>query len=88
MCNCVVLQLALIYHGHTCAVFRVVELAFLGPASSVPFNVHVVCKCITQEVCVCVCVCVCMSVIISLCSGLFLCTVMQYISFVGVLFSA
>ena len=46
--------------------------------------------CITQEVCVCVCVCmcVCLSVIISLCSGLFLCTVMQYIGFVGVLFSA
>ena len=39
-------------------------------------------------VCVCVCVCVCVSVIISLCSGLFLCTVMQYIGFVGVLFSA
>ena len=38
-------------------------------------------------VCVCVCVCVCLSVI-SLCSGLFLCTVMQYIGFVGVLFSA
>ena len=38
-------------------------------------------------VCVCVCVCVCLSVIISLCSGLFICTVMQYISFVGVLFS-
>ena len=39
-------------------------------------------------VCVCVCVCICLSVIISLCSGLFLCTVMQYIGFVGVLFSA
>ena len=37
-------------------------------------------------VCVCVCVCACLSVIISLCSGLFLCTVMQYIGFVGVLF--
>ena len=34
----------------------------------------------------CVCVCVCLSVIISLCSGLFLCTVMQYIGFVGVFF--
>ena len=31
-----------------------------------------------------VCVCVC---VISLCSGLFLCTVMQYIGFVGVLCS-
>ena len=43
-----------------------------------------------SSVCVCVCVCVCVSpsVIISLCSGLFLCTVMQYIGFVGVLFSA
>ena len=39
-------------------------------------------------VCVCVCVCVCLSVIISLCSGLFLCMVMQCIGFVGVLFSA
>ena len=39
-------------------------------------------------VCVCVCVSVCLSVIISLCSGLFLCTVMQYIGFLGVLFSA
>ena len=37
---------------------------------------------ITLKLCVCVCV------IISLCSGLFLCTVMQYIGFVGVLFSA
>ena len=43
-----------------------------------------VCVCM----CVCVCVCICLSVIISLCSGLFLCTVMQYIGFVGVLFSA
>ena len=33
------------------------------------------------------CVCVCVSVI-SLCSGLFLCMVMQYTGFVGVLFSA
>ena len=39
-------------------------------------------------VCVCVYVCICLTVIISLCSGLFLCTVMQYIGFVGVLFSA
>ena len=39
------------------------------------------------SLCVCVCVCICLSVIISLCSGLFLCTVMQYIGFVGVLFS-
>ena len=39
-------------------------------------------------VCVCVCLSVCLSVIISLCSGLFLCTAMQYIGFVGVLFSA
>ena len=46
--------------------------------------VRYVCVC----VCVCVSVCVCLSVIISLCSGLFLCTVMQYIGFVGVLFSA
>ena len=37
-------------------------------------------------VCVCVCLSVCLSVI-SLCSGLFSCTVMQYIGFVGVLFS-
>ena len=37
---------------------------------------------------VCVYVCVCLSVIISLCSGLFLCTVMQYIGIVGVFFSA
>ena len=29
---------------------------------------------------------VCLSVIISLCSGLFLCTVMQYIGFMGVFF--
>ena len=29
---------------------------------------------------------ICLSVIISLCSGLFLCTVMQYIGFVGVVF--
>ena len=51
-----------------------------------------VCACVCVRVCVCVCVCVyvsiCLSVIISLCSGLFLCTVMQYIGFVGVLFSA
>ena len=40
--------------------------------------------CVSVSVCVCVCVCV----IISLCSGLFLYTVMQYIGFVGVLFSA
>ena len=37
-------------------------------------------------VCVCVFLSVCLSVIISLCSGLFLCTVMQYTGFVGVLF--
>ena len=47
-----------------------------------------VCVCVCMCACVCVCVCVCVSVIISLCSGLFLCTVMQYIGFVGVLFSA
>ena len=55
-----------------------------------------VCACVRVcvRVCVCVCVClsvclpVCLSAIISLCSGLFLCTVMQYIGFVGVLFSA
>ena len=44
--------------------------------------------CVCVCVCVCVCLSVCLSVIISLCSGLFLCTVMQYIGFVGVLFSA
>ena len=43
--------------------------------------------CVCVCVCVCLCVCLCLSVIISLCSGLFLCTVMQYIGFVGVLFS-
>ena len=32
------------------------------------------------------CVCVCVCVITSLCSGLFLCTVMQYTGSVGVLF--
>ena len=43
--------------------------------------------------CVCVCVCVCVSVCLSVCLsslvcvvGYFLCTVMQYIGFVGVLF--
>ena len=36
----------------------------------------------------CVCVCVCVCIIISLCSRLFLCAVMQCIGFVGVLFSA
>ena len=43
------------------------------------------CVCVCVCVCVCGCVCICLSVIIGLCSGLFLCTVMQYIGFVGVL---
>ena len=60
-----------------------------SPSAYSPSEVQVIVSvCITQEVFVCVCVCVCVSVIISLCSGLFLCTVMQYIGFVGVLFSA
>ena len=45
--------------------------------------------CITQEVFVCVCVCVCVSVCLSslVCVvGLFLCTLMWYIGFMGVLF--
>ena len=45
----------------------------------------VVCVCVCGVcvcVCVCLCECVCLSVIISLCSGLYLCTVMQYIGFV------
>ena len=40
--------------------------------------------CAYVRACVRACVRVC---VISLCSGLFLCTVMQYIGFVGVLFS-
>ena len=47
-----------------------------------------VCVCVRACACVCVCVPVCLSVIISLCSGLFLCTVMQYTRFVDALFSA
>ena len=44
-----------------------------------------VCVCICVCVCVCVRVCVCMSVIISLCGwGYFLCTLIQYMDFMGV----
>ena len=46
------------------------------------------CVCVCVCVSVCGCGCVCVSVFISLYSGLFLCMVMQYIGFVGVLFSA
>ena len=45
-----------------------------------------VCVCVGACVCVCVCLSVYLSIIISLCSGLFLCTAMRYIDFVGVLF--
>ena len=54
------------------------------------------CVCVCVSVCVCVCVYVCVSVSVSVCLsvclsslvyvvGLFLCTFMQYIGFMGVL---
>ena len=46
-------------------------------------NILAMCKVYLMAVCVCVCVCV----IISLCSWVFLCTLMRYIGFMGVLFS-
>ena len=46
-----------------------------------------VCVCVCVCACVCVCVYVCVSVIISLCGwGYFLCTLIRYMGFMGILF--
>ena len=43
------------------------------------------CVCVCVCVCVCECVCVCLSSLVCV-VGLFLCTLMRYIGFMGVLF--